>query len=1284
MNFKTLTEIIKNRITEDEKGIVYIKKGKEKKVTYRQLLINSLKILGYLQSKGIGYRDELVIQLRDKEDFLNVFWAGILGGIVVIPLSEGNNEEHKLKFFKVWEKLSNPYLICDAEQYDILSEYAGNNGIDTTETKRRLIDIRNIDEYEIEGNVYNCKEEDIAFIQFSSGSTGDPKGVILKHSNLIANLDGIITNANISKADSLLTWMPLTHDMGLIGCHLLPITHNFDQVQIGTADFIRRPSIWLETASKHKCTILQSPNFGYRYTLTYMKRTKTNEYDLSNVRLIFNGAEPISANLCEEFLNEMKDYNLKSSTMYPVYGLAEACLAVTFPNPLEEKITTVIIDRRKMNIGDEVKYLQNEDFNYSATFVDVGYPIKHINLRITNSNGEVLKENFIGFIEIKGINVTSGYYNMEDRTKEIINEEGWLNTGDLGFMKNGRLIVIGRYKDVLFLNGQNYYAHDIERIIMEVAGVKLTELDVVIGSAVDYKKQIEEVVAFVVYKKDLANFLEVEANIKREVNLKIGVQISYVIPIKKVPKTTSGKVQRFNLIQKFNEGEFNSVIKELDELRDKKSIKIVEELDEIERNILSICKEFLRDTDLSIDDNFFEVGINSLTLNQIAISLQEIYGSKINVVDFFSNTSIRKLAKHIKYGDGLNAKSIVNFSNDSQENKIEEIAIVGMSLRAANIDNLEEFWDCIINNKENVKDFPENRKNDLSIFLQKEGYSLENIKYHRGSYLDEIDKFDYKFFKILPMEATAMSPAQRLFLETAVSATEDAGYKDLKGTKTGVFVGYIGDLDGYKYQKILKSSQDRTTPTGCLSTNIAGRVSYLLDLRGPNLMIDTACSSSLVALDLACNEIRNGSCDQAIVGGVSIKTIPLDDGFRAGFESSDYRTRPFDALSNGTGEGEGVVAIMIKPLSAAINDKDNIYAVIKGSAVNHDGESIGLSAPNPVAQTEVILRAINRAKVDVNTISYLEAHGTGTPLGDPIEVQGLTEAYKNFTNQKQYCSIGSVKGNIGHLYEASGLASVVKCCLMMKYKKIPALVNFKKENEKINFSQTPFYITKEVTDWVPMAGIRRCGISNFGFSGTNSHLVLEEFNYDNKLELFDKNYGFKIFTITAKNKKSLLGLIKKYVTFIENNKNVDFSDMCYTSNVGREHYEVRLAVVTNSKEDLLDKLKIIDKGFKTSLKNKIFYGVHKKIKERFNTTKLIRELREEDIELLNDKCNKLMEEIATLNREEYLIRIAQLYTRGANANWALLYDKNAKKIHIPTYEYEKLRCWPSFDSSQKH
>lgn len=316
-----------------------------------------------------------------------------------------------------------------------------------------------------------------------------------------------------------------------------------------------------------------------------------------------------------------------------------------------------------------------------------------------------------------------------------------------------------------------------------------------------------------------------------------------------------------------------------------------------------------------------------------------------------------------------------------------------------------------------------------------------DIQYYEAAYLDNIDQFDHEFFRLPPKEASLTDVNQRLFMETAWDAMEDAGYGNdkLSGTNTGVYVGFSNNIKDMYMRYITETMQTSALSiVGNLASILSNRISYLLNLKGPSIVVDTACSSSLVAVAMACQAIRNKECDMAIAGGVKLHLMTRENqNEKIGMESPDYRTKTFDDSANGAGMGEGVTALLLKPLDAAMRDGDQIYAVIKGLAVNQDGSSGGLTVPNPSTQAELIVKAWEDGNIDPETISYFEPHGTGTELGDPIEIKGIQNAFKKYTSKKQFCAIGSVKTNIGHLYEAAGTAGLIKAILALKNKKLP-------------------------------------------------------------------------------------------------------------------------------------------------------------------------------------------------------------------------------------------------------
>jgi amino acid adenylation domain-containing protein/thioester reductase-like protein len=606
------------------------------------------------------------------------------------------------------------------------------------------------------------------------------------------------------------------------------------------------------------------------------------------------------------------------------------------------------------------------------------------------------------------------------------------------------------------------------------------------------------------------------------------------------------------------------------------------------------------------------------------------------------------------------------------ESKSKDIAIIGMAGKLPMADNLEHFWNNLKNGVDCVGVLPAGRKKDAEEFLAFKGMPAEKIQYCEAAYLSEIDKFDYDYFKLSPKEAGLLDPHQRLFLETAWEAIEDAGYggQKLVGSRTGVFLGYC-QLASI-YLNIIKEVEPSSTGlalAGNVPAIIASRIGYIMDFKGPSINVDTTCSSSLVALHLACRSLRNGECDYAIAGGVKVLLLPLEEGAKIGIESSDNRTKAFDDSSDGTGTGEGVIALLLKPLDHAVKDRDNIYAVIKGSAVNQDGSSIGITAPNSVAQGEVIVRAWQDAEIDPETISYIEAHGTGTKLGDPIEIDGIERAFRKYTQKKQFCALSALKSNIGHLDGGAGLAGVVKAVLAIKNGIIPPVVHFKMPNRKINFENSPVYVNDLPKVWNTGEFPKRCGVSAFGLSGTNCHVVLEEVVAQNAADHEEASTGYELLTLSAKTEQALNRLIQRYIEFFQSETCPGLRDLCFTANTGRGHYEYRLALIIKDKQAVLESLRKLE-GQLPHFQNNgtVFYGRPQ------NRSMNNGETANRDRRLAKAKIMEIKQGGGTdlnLWRE-----ICELYLKGAALDWEDLYGKdNRRRVRLPVYPFERTRCW---------
>lgn len=633
-----------------------------------------------------------------------------------------------------------------------------------------------------------------------------------------------------------------------------------------------------------------------------------------------------------------------------------------------------------------------------------------------------------------------------------------------------------------------------------------------------------------------------------------------------------------------------------------------------------------------------------------------------------------------KIDKGVAADLIKRLMSNKESSNNSDIAIIGMALKMPLSQDVGEFWSNLEAGRDCTGDFPESRKADLEEILHLYlGLDKDNLKYVKGAYLPEIDKFDNKFFNISMMEAKLMDPNQKIFLETVCEAVEDAGYGGgkLAGTNTGVFVGY-GNASIYE-SYIMKVDPSFTTVsiTGNMPSVVAGRISYTLDLKGPSFLVDTACSSSLVAVYLACKSIREGDCDQAIAGGIKISFVPVEGVYELGIESKTDKTRSFDNNSDGPVWSEGSAAVLLKPLSKALEDRDNIYAVIKGAASNQDGTSLSIAAPNAIAQKDVIVKAWKDAKIDPETVSYIEAHGTGTKLGDPVELTGIQKAFMEYTDKKQFCGIGAVKSNIGHMDNVSGICGLIKAALSLKYKTIPPTLHFNVPNRSISFENSPVYVVDRKTAWETDGVPRRCGVNSFGYSGTNCHIVMEEigdaFNEPNNI-----NTGLNILPISAKSEKSLLELIKKYFEFIKSGAEKRLENICYTASTGRGHYEYRLALVFKDWDDLYSKFMYLSeiKNLKDIKADGIHFGVHRIMP---NNKEADREgyISEKAAYEISGMADKKLEEFTEGRKYSSLAanEMCELYVKGANVIWEKLYSDKPQKVSLPVYAFDRYRCW---------
>ncbi|MDB6103056.1 MAG: AMP-dependent synthetase and ligase [Gammaproteobacteria bacterium] len=642
----TLTELIESN-RNVPRSITYLEgENDSREVTFGELYERAAGILYHLQRIGARRGDKLILLLANNEQFIDAFWAAILGGIIPVPVAPGISDEHRHKLLRIARKLGNPYIYSERRTLDrvgTFAEQAGESGTFANLRSRAFL-IDDLDDISRPGKPYKAQPDDVAFIQFSSGSTSEPKGVVLTHGNIVANARGAVEAAGFTENDVSLSWMPLTHDMGLIGFHIIMFSARVHTYLMPTELFVRRPVLWLSFATRIRATILCSPNFGYRHYLKVLGDRPIEGLDLASVRFIFNGAEPISVPLCNEFLDRLEPAKLQRTAMFPVYGLAEASLAVSFP-PVGSPLQTLSLDRHRMTVGDPVERVPHTHKD-AIDLVSEGKPIPHSLVRIAGDDDQPLPDGRIGHVHISGANVTRGYYENPEANAAAFTADRWLKTGDLGVVLEGNLYISGRAKEIIFVNGQNYYPHDLEAIAQRAQGLDLGK--VVAAGARLRGAQTEQLVVFVLHRGGVEEFLPIATEVARLVNEQAGLEVADVIPVKRIPKTTSGKIQRHLLEESYEQGEFTAELEELAALRAARRGPQSGSRSQIEESLRVICETALPGKRVDVQDNLFEIGASSLKLIEIHEQIDRQYPGLVDLTELFDFPTIAELARHVE------------------------------------------------------------------------------------------------------------------------------------------------------------------------------------------------------------------------------------------------------------------------------------------------------------------------------------------------------------------------------------------------------------------------------------------------------------------------------------------------------------------------------------------------------------------------------------------------------------------------------------------------------------
>lgn len=1045
---------------------------------------------------------------------------------------------------------------------------------------------------------------DTALLQYSSGSTGDPKGVVITHRNLAHHCALLGSEPGFGQEDVSVSWLPIYHDMGLVTGVILPLGCGTRSVMMAPESFVLRPERWLQAMHAHRATFCAAPDFAYDLCTRKIDDGALVGIDLSSLRVAVSGAEPIRSRTIVGFNQRFAAYGLGQDVLLPAYGLAEATLLVS------GRGAHLRMEAFDMTEGEGgVATPASAPGEGTRTLVSSGRAYGDTLIRIVDpDSGSVLPERHTGEIWISGGSVGAGYWGCDDAGNAAFSarlpddpSRTFLRTGDLGFLHNDELFVRGRLKDLILIRGANHHAPDIEATIEASHEAIAKSCGAAFAVDVDDEEQL-----IVVYEVErdatrlsLAALAGIAAGIRQDIVENHQVDPHAILLMAGgVPKTSSGKVRRIECRSRYLRG----VLKPLHLWRWEGDAGAQSaEVEAPATGRAADCETWLLAEIASISGMpadrlgiatpIKEVALDATGMLSLVRAIERHYALLVPAPVLLEQETLKGIAEYVAMmvGDpqatapsvgGRLESSQLDFQMDrpGQSGQADLVAIVGIACRFPSANGPRQFWENLCAGLDSVTDVPPERWDNEALY-DPNPLALGKMNTRRGGFLRDLELFDRRFFAIQAREAIRMDPAHRLLLELGWEALEDAGMtsEQVSGRRVGVYIGISGS-DYAQLQFGDEMLSDAYAGVGCALTNAASRISHFLNLRGPAMAVDTACSSSLSSIHLGCMAIRSGECEMALAGGVNVilsPTVTMSLS-KAGMMAPDGRCKTFDSSADGYVRSEGAGVVLMKPLSKAIADGDMVYAVVRGSASNQDGKSSGISAPNGEAQQRVVLAACESARIEPGLLDYIEAHGTGTALGDPIEVNALGEVLKiGAETGKVYC-IGSVKTNIGHAESAAGVASIIKASMILQHRKVPASLNFETPNPLIPFEQYNIRVQQALAPLPDRGRPALVGVNSFGIGGTNVHFVLEE--HTAPPAPADRGDAAStsrpvLLPLSARSERSLKDAAEVLADYLESNPGLDLGDVAHTLAVRRTRLDHQLSVVGDDGHDLVAALR---------------------------------------------------------------------------------------------------------------
>ena len=1013
-------------------------------ISYLELNSRANRLAHFLRGQGVGPESLVGVCLDRSLDSVVSLLAILKSGGTYLPL-DPKFPEDRLAF-----------MVVESEVSLLLTHSSTRSSLPETTARVVLLDRENeaLSKSPATNILLNNDPNHLAYLIYTSGSTGKPKGVMIPRRALVNFLLSMAETPGMAASDTLLAVTTTSFDISILE-FLLPLVCGA-QIVIATAEQAADGRELKKLLTEHAVTAMQA-------TPTTWRMLVESDWEGKSDLRIFCGGEALTSDLARQLLPRCRE-------LWNMYGPTE---------------TTIWSSTERLTSADQIS---------------LGPPIANTQFHVLDESRKPVSEGKPGELWIGGTGLARGYLDRPELTTErfVIDptakgpDARLYRTGDeVRCRPDGTVEFVGRLDQQVKLHGFRIELGEIESVLARVDGI--AQAVVVLREDRPGEKRL---VVYYTGREGLSSTALVQT---LKATLPVYMVPSAFVRLEKFPLTPNAKLDRNALPQP--EGKRPLLAQEF-----------IAPQTAAEKQLATLWCELLQLEKVGIDDSFFDLGGNSLAAVRMASQYHARFAREIPPVKVFQYPTIAKLAEFLEVNETKSdvfaeAESRARHrrhsrhnsprsSNDANDAVRDAVAVIGMTGRFPGAANLDELWRNLCNSVESISFFtPEELGPGIDEHLRRDPDYIRA----RGL-IEGADLFDAAFFGINPLEAKVMDPQQRVFLELAHQALENAGYDPERCEgRIGVFAG-IGD--NHYYTTNLLTQPDLLAMAGKLAVEygnqkdyIALRTAYLLDLRGPAISLNTACSTTLVAVDQACRSLLDYECDMALSGGIDI-TVPQKSGFlyqEGGTFAKDGHCRPFDADATGTMFCDGAGVVLLKRLADALADGDTIYALIRGTGKNNNGaRPASFLAPSVDGQAEAIALAQSNANVPVETIGYIEAHGTGTPVGDPIEFEALRKVFESKTNKKQFCYLGSIKGNIGHPTNAAGVAGLIKAALVLHHEQIPATLHFKTPNPKIDFASSPFMIADKLIPFPRGEQIRRTAVSSFGFGGTNVHVILEE------------------------------------------------------------------------------------------------------------------------------------------------------------------------------------------------